>query len=64
MAGCAGGAVLFASPSLTAVPHFFLAVPLRIGAFPSAMVIGGFQVQPTLRPEDVLVAGTLPGWWW
>ena len=27
-------------------------------------MIGGFQVQPTLRPEDVLVAGTLPGWWW
>ena len=30
-----------------------------------AMEIGGFQVQPTLRPEDVVVAGIfhLCGWW-
>ena len=27
-----------------------------------AMEIGGFQVQPTLRPEDVVVAGIEPGW--
>ena len=27
-----------------------------------AMEIGGFQVQPTLRPEDVVVAGIEPVW--
>ena len=26
------------------------------------MEIGGFQVQPTLRPEDVVVAGIEPAW--
>jgi len=26
------------------------------------MEIGGFQVQPTLRPEDVVVAGIEPVW--